>query len=92
MYRIARQSGSNSRVSGSKAKPEGSWFCESFRLEKDLSIGRKVGGRGARCGSNRGGGRVRKKCTRGWRKEGREGLNSVVGIGYLPKFPEVIWN
>ena len=56
-----------------KAKPEGSWFCESCRLGKDPSIGKKVGGRSAKGGgSNRGGGRGGKKSTGGGtRRDGR---------------------
>ena len=39
-----RRGGLNLRVGiGSKAKPEGSWFCESNRLGKDSSAGKKVG-------------------------------------------------
>jgi uncharacterized membrane protein YgcG len=54
-----------------KAKPEGSWFCESCRLGKDSSIGKKVGGGGAKGGgSNRGGGRGGKKSAGGGARRG----------------------
>ena len=69
-----------------RAKPEGSWFCESCRLGKDPSVGKKMGGGGAKGGgSNRGGGRDDKKSAGA--EQGGAG-----GYRFPFKFPVANWN
>jgi len=69
-----------------RAKPEGSWFCESCWLGKDPSVGKKMGGGGAKGGrSNRGGGRDDKKSAGA--EQGGAG-----GYRFPFKFPVANWN